>query len=115
RSWPDIGPALLLPLHDLDDTGADVRDAGQHVRLRELLAAHRILAGRHLDPAAERVANPVADGRIGFQHADAGTVRDDLDLHVRSTQVRLQVAGVVEREVPLPGIGVADLHDDAIL
>ena len=54
-----------------------------------------------LDAAAERFADAVADDRIGLQHADARPVGDDLDLDVRRAEVGLQVARVVEREIPL--------------
>src|SRR5947199_803827 len=113
-SGPQVGPALLLALHDLDDAGAHITEVVQHVRLGELLCAHRVLAGDDLDARGQRLADPIADGRIGFQHADAGAVRDDLDFHVLGAEISLEVAGVVERKIPLPGVAVADLHHDSV-
>ena len=79
---------------------------------RELLSAHRVLAGDDLDARFPGFVDAVADDRIGLQHADAGAVGDDLDVDVRGAEVGLDVARIVEREVPLRGLGVAHLDDD---
>ena len=97
-----------------DDAGLDVADAAEHVALGELLAAHRVLAGDDLDAGAQRFADAIADHGVGLQHPDARTVGDDLDVDILRAEARLQVARIVEREVPLAGVGVADLDDDAI-
>src|SRR3982751_3593778 len=51
----DVRPALLLLLHDLGDAGRDVLEVGQHVRARQLLSLHRVLARGHLDARRDRL------------------------------------------------------------
>src|SRR5438552_2303580 len=112
----DICPALLLALHDLDHARIDVTDAAEHVVPRELLALHRVLAGQDLDAGRIRFVDAVGDRRVELEHADARAIRHDLDVDVRRAEVRLDVAGVVEREVPFGLVAVAHLdHDLAAL
>ena len=75
---------------------------------------HRVFAGDDLDAGARRFVDASADGRVELEHADARPVGDDFDVHVLRAEVGLDVLGVVEREVPLAGVGVADLDDDLV-
>src|SRR5437870_11026228 len=93
----DVCPALLLPLHDLDHARVDVTDAAEHVAPGELLALHRVLAGHNLDAGRTRLIDAVGDRGVELEHADARPVGHDLDVDVRRTEVRLDVAGIVER------------------
>ena len=52
-------------------------------------------------------AEAVGDFRVGLEHAEPRPVGDDLDLHVVLAQIFLDIASVVEREVPFRRIGVA--------
>jgi hypothetical protein len=69
---PYVRPALLLTLHDLDHAGRDVADLAQHVRRRELLGPHGVLARNDLLHPRPRLVDAVADDRVSLQHPDAG-------------------------------------------
>src|SRR6185312_5562202 len=98
-SGPQVRPALLLLLHQLDDAGGHVADAVQHVALGELGVVHRVLAGIHLHAGAECLVDAPRHRRVHLQHVDSRPVGDDLDRHVGCAQVLLDVLRVVEREV----------------
>ena len=64
--------------------------------------------------ARQRFADAFADDGVGLEHADAGSVNNDFDRHVAGAQVGLQIARIVEREIPFAGVVVAHLHDDPV-
>src|SRR5579864_2701433 len=113
-SGPDVGPALLLLAHDLDHAGRHVADVGQHVGVGELHGMHGVFASDDLDAMLQRLGDAMRDRGVAFQHRDGRPVDHDFEVAFVVGQLGLEVAHVVEREVPFSGVAVGDLEDNLV-
>jgi len=68
---------------------------------------HGVLASHQPDVVVERLGEAVGDLGIHFQHAQARTVGHDLHVDISLAQVLLDVARVVEREIPFRRMAAA--------
>src|SRR3979411_461222 len=118
----NVTPALLLQLHQADDArGNDggVGDDRDRVAFGLLHALLGVVASRELDLAGKHrfleLLYPIPHWRgVGPQHMQAGTVGDDVDVHVFVLAAIIfdNVGGVVQYQVHDLRIVLVDLESD---
>jgi hypothetical protein len=101
----------LLP-DDFNDAGGNVGDGGHHVAFGQFEVPHGVLASHDGYPRLDGCIDPLGDSRFEFEHIDAGTVGDNLDIYILGAEVVLYILDVIKRQIPFAGVVVTYLEYD---
>ncbi|WP_245933538.1 NAD-dependent epimerase/dehydratase family protein [Arthrobacter livingstonensis] len=88
----DVGPAVPLPLCEMDDGGRDRCDSGQEAVAVHGRGPHAVFTGEDRNAALQDLTNPTGQSAVGAQRGDGRALDDNFDGGPGKARGRIQGA-----------------------